>query len=85
MTLSSNVIENNNSLIKTKMSRGHLPLSGAENKLKEQFLDQLTNVTLIQNKNLNIRKPKARNREIFYLSTPPYIQKTVNYSHMPIR
>ena len=63
MTLSSNVIENNNSLIKNKMGRGHLPLSRAENKLKEQFLDQLTNVTLIQNNNLNIRKPKARNRE----------------------
>ena len=45
------------------MGRGHLPLSRAESKLKEQFLNELTSVTLIKNNNLNIRKPKARNRE----------------------
>ena len=63
MTTSSNSIENNNLAIKNRMGRGHLPLSRAESKLKEQFLNELTSVTLIKNNNLNIRKPKARNRE----------------------
>ena len=63
MTTSSNSIENNNPAIKNRMGRGHLSLSRAESKLKEQFLNELTSVTLIKNNNLNIRKPKARNRE----------------------